>query len=109
MATISMVVLIGYQTYDIARTDYGMDKPEAAFQLGLLGLVQFIPLFQLAPVVGLTADRFARRKVAALANLVDSGLGATLALLTWYVALNLPILFGLAATHGAARIFTTPA
>lgn len=108
-ATLSMVVLIGYQTYDIARTDYGMDKPEAAFQLGLLGLAQFVPLFLLTPVAGLAADRFDRRKVAALANLVDSGLGATLALLTWYDALNLPILFGLAATHGAARIFTNPA
>ncbi len=108
-ATLSMVVLIGYQTYDIARSDYGMDKPEAAFQLGLLGLVQFIPLFLLTPVAGLAADRFDRRKVAALANLVDSGLGAILALLTWYDALNLPILFSLAATHGAARIFTNPA
>lgn len=108
-ATLSMVVLIGYQTYDIARADYGMDKPEAAFQLGLLGLVQFIPLLLLTPVAGLAADRFDRRKVAALANIVDSSIGAGLALLTWYEALNLPILFGMAAVHGAARIFSNPA
>ena len=37
-STLSMVVLIGYQTYDIARSEYGMGKSEAAFQLGLLGL-----------------------------------------------------------------------
>jgi MFS family permease len=67
-----------------------------------------VPLFLLSPVAGLAADRFDRRKVAALANLVDSALGAILALLTWHEALNLPILFCLAATHGAARIFTNP-
>lgn len=107
--TLSMVVLIGYQTYDVARTDYGMDKPEAAFQLGLLGLAQFVPLLLLTPVAGLAADRFDRRIVAALANLVDSTLAVALALLTWHDALNLPILFSLAAMHGAARIFANPA
>ena len=41
MATIAMVVVIGYQLYDTARTDYGMSIKEASFQLGLLGL--FLP------------------------------------------------------------------
>lgn len=107
-ATLSMVVLIGYQTYDVARTDYGMGKPEAAFQLGLLGLAQFVPLLLLTPVAGLAADRFDRRVVAALANLADSALALVLAIMTWHDALNLPILFGLAALHGAARIFANP-
>lgn len=108
-STLSMVVLIGYQTYDVARSDYGMDKAEAAFQLGLLGLVQFVPLFLLTPVAGYAADRFERRKVAIFANLLDSGSALALALLTWSDALNLPILFTIAALHGAARIFINPA
>lgn len=108
-STLSMVVLIGYQTYDIARSDYGMARPEAAFQLGLLGLAQFIPLFLLTPVAGYAADRFERRRVAVLANLLDSCSALALALLTWFDALNLPILFTIAAAHGAARIFTGPA
>ena len=108
-STLSMVVLIAYQTYDIARSDYGMDKAEAAFQLGLLGLVQFIPLFVLTPVAGYAADRFERRKVAVFANLLDSTSALALGLLTWFDALNLPILFAIAAAHGAARIFTGPA
>ena len=29
-ATLSMVVLIGYQTYGIARSDYGMSEAQAA-------------------------------------------------------------------------------
>src|SRR3546814_11376774 len=36
MATIAMVVVIGYQLYDTARSDYGMSIKEASFQLGLL-------------------------------------------------------------------------
>lgn len=104
-----MVVLIGYQAYDIARADYGMSKAEAAFQLGLLGLVQFIPILLLTPVAGLVADRFDRRKVASLANLVDAALAALLASLTAMDALNLPIVFAIAASHGAAKIFTMPA
>ena len=36
-ATLSMVVLIGYQTYDVARAQYGMDLRDASLMLGLLG------------------------------------------------------------------------
>jgi MFS family permease len=108
-ATLSMVVLIGYQTYDVARSDYGMDRPTAAFMLGLLGLAQFIPLMLLTPVAGVAADRFDRRKVAAFSNAVDCIVALSLGALTWADALNLPVLFVLAAFHGAARIFSQPA
>jgi MFS family permease len=108
-ATMSMVVLLGYQLYEVARADYGMSVPEASFQLGLLGLAQFVPLFLLTPVAGLAADRFDRRHVAAFANAIDAGVAVVLAVLTWQDALNLPILFALAAAHGAARVFVGPA
>jgi MFS family permease len=107
-ATMSMVVLLGYQLYEVARDDYGMSVPEASFQLGLLGLAQFIPLFVLTPVAGLAADRFDRRHVAAFANGIDGCVAALLAVLTWQDALNIPILFALAAAHGAARVFVGP-
>ena len=108
-ATLAMVVVISWQTYDIARADYGMSKSAAAFQLGLLGLAQFVPLLLLTPVAGLAADRFDRRKVAALANTVDLGIAVALALLTRMDGLSLPLLFALAALHGAARVFVGPA
>jgi MFS family permease len=109
VATMAMVVVIGWQTYDIARSDYGMTVSAAAFQLGLLGLAQFVPLFFLTPVAGLVADRFDRRRVAALANSVDLGVALVLGLVTAADALNLPILFLLAAAHGSARVFVGPA
>ncbi len=107
-ATMSMVVLLGYQLYEVARDDYGMSVAQASFQLGLLGLVQFIPLFVLTPVAGLAADRFDRRHVAAFANGIDGCVAVLLAVMTWQDALNIPILFALAAAHGAARVFVGP-
>ncbi|HEX8578619.1 MAG TPA: MFS transporter, partial [Allosphingosinicella sp.] len=45
VAQMSMVIVIGWQVYDISRATLGIK--EAAFQLGLIGLVQFVPLFLL--------------------------------------------------------------
>ena len=109
MATIAMVVVIGYQLYDTARTDYGMSIKEASFQLGLLGLFQFVPLAILTPVAGWVADRVERRKVAIFSNLIDLLIAAALGWFTWHDALTLPLLFGLAALHGVARVFSGPA
>lgn len=108
-ATMSLVVLLGYQVYEVARADYAMSMAEASFYVGLLGLAQFIPLFLLTPIAGLAADRFDRRFVAAFANGIDALVAALLAVMTWAEALNLPLLFALAAAHGTARVFVGPA
>ena len=65
----AMVIVIGWQVYDIARAT--MDIREAAFQLGLIGLVQFVPLFVLTPISGWTADRLDRRHVARAVILLE--------------------------------------
>lgn len=109
MATIAMVVVIGYQLYDTARTDYGMSIREASFQLGLLGLFQFVPLAILTPVAGWVADRIERRKVAIFANMIDVVIAVLLGWFTWIDGLTLPLLFALAALHGVARVFVGPA
>ena len=62
IAQMAMVIVIGWQVYDIARAT--MSIREAAFQLGLIGLVQFVPLFVLTPISGWTADRLDRRYIA---------------------------------------------
>ena len=108
-STLTVVVLLGYQTYDVARADYGLDRPDAAFMLGLLGAAQFVPIFLLTPVAGMAADRFDRRRVVLCANSVDAVIALVLATATWQDALNLPLLFALAAAHGAARVFNGPA
>lgn len=108
LATMGMVVIIGYQVYDVARADYGMSIREASFQLGLLGAVQFLPLALLTPVAGWVADRFERRTVARFANAIDMTVALALALTTANDQLSLPLLFTLAALHGVARVFVGP-
>jgi len=109
IATTGMVVALGYQFYDLARSEYGMSISQAAFQLGLLGLAQFIPLFLLTPVAGVMADRFDRRLVGALSMGIDLVVALALALATTTNWLSLPLLFLMAALHGAARVFVGPA
>lgn len=109
LATTGMVVIIGYQLYDVARSDYGMSITEAAFQLGVLGLVQFLPLFLLTPLAGVAADRFDRRVVSGIAVAVDLAIATSLAIAVHAAAVTLPLLYVLAALHGTARVFVSPA
>jgi len=109
LATSAVAVVLGWQVYDIARSDYGMSRGEAAFQLGIIGLVQFIPLFLLTPVAGLVADRYDRRKVGAFAIGVDLIMTLLLAVFTSEHLLTLPVLFLLASLNGMARVFFGPA
>ena len=55
-------VAIGWQVYDLARDPIetggmGLSINEAAFMLGLVGLVQFIPVLLLSLIGGQAADR----------------------------------------------------
>jgi MFS family permease len=104
----AVVVVIGAQVYQLARTGYGMSQADAAFLLGLLGLAQFIPFMLLTPVAGLIADRFDRRIIAALASAIDLIICLWLALANYGGQLSLPLLFALAALHGVARVFIGP-
>ncbi|WP_380874813.1 MFS transporter [Sphingomonas sp. DBB INV C78] len=103
----SMVVVIGWQVYDIARRT--MTPKEAAFQLGLIGVFQFVPLLALTLIVGWTADRVDRRWIARGAVLLEAGCAAALGWLAWHDQTSLPHLFAIAALLGVARAFASPA
>jgi len=107
VAQMAMVIVIGWQVYDIARET--MSIREAAFQLGLIGLVQFVPLFILTPISGWTADRLDRRYIARAVILLEMLCALILFGATLGGFINLPILFGVAALLGVARAFAGPA
>jgi MFS family permease len=109
LATNGMVVIVGYQLYDVARGQYAMSIKQASFQLGLLGLAQFLPLMVLTPVAGVVADRFDRRRVAGLALALDLLVAVGFGVTTALGILTLPLLYALAALHGTARVFVAPA
>jgi MFS family permease len=108
-ATSGMVVVLGYQLYDLARGGYGMSIRAAAFQLGLFGLAQFVPQVLFAPVAGVLADRFDRRTIVALGTLLDALVALALALGTLQAWLTLPALFVFGVLHGTVRTFIGPA
>ena len=108
-ATTAMVVVVAAQTYQIARTDYGYDTKQAAFLIGTLGLAQFIPFLLLTPVAGLVADRMDRRFVGAASSLLDLLVALILIGANTLGLVTLPLLFLMAALHGAARVFIGPA
>jgi MFS family permease len=109
LGQMAMVIVIGWQVYDIARTALGMDAKRAALQLGLIGVAQFLPLLVLTLVVGWVADRVDRRWIARAAVALEFGCAAALAWLTWTETVSLPALFIVAALLGVARAFASPA
>jgi MFS family permease len=107
IAQMSMVIVIGWQVYDIAR--HTMSTREAALQLGLVGVVQFVPLFALTLVTGWTADRLDRRWIARATISLEIFCAVVLAWLSWRGTVTLPALFAIAALLGVARAFAMPA
>ena len=107
IAQMAMVVIIGWQVYDIARQTMGIEA--AALRLGLIGVVQFVPLFALTLVAGWAADRIDRRFIARAAVALELACAATLAIVAWADAMSLGWLYGIAALLGVARAFAGPA
>ena len=93
-------VAVGWQVYDISRDPY---------DLGLVGLVQFLPAFALVLVTGTAADRFDRRLIMT-ACIVGEALCALALLVFTAAALRtvLPI-FAILVVIGTLRAFFGPA
>src|SRR5262250_574189 len=66
-------VAVGWQMYALTHS---------ALALGFVGLVQFLPMLCLTLVVGHVADRYDRRRIAAICQLVGGSATLTLAVLS---------------------------
>jgi MFS family permease len=99
-ATMIVSVAVGWQMYDLTRNP---------LDLGLVGIVQFLPSLLLVLVTGVVADRFGRRFIMALAVLLEAICALALLLLTLRgISGPLPI-FAVLAMFGVARAFFGPA
>ena len=107
IAQMAMVIVIGWQVYDIAR--HTMDPKAAALRLGIIGLVQFAPLFFLTLVTGWTADHADRRWIARASVFLELLCAAALAAFAWTHTTTLEVLYIVAALLGVARAFAGPA
>ncbi|WP_050477596.1 MFS transporter [Herbaspirillum rhizosphaerae] len=93
------IVAVGWQVYQLTHS---------AFDLGIVGLVQFIPSLFLVFIVGHVADRHDRRQVARFSILVEAiaaGLLAAGSIGGW---LNKEAIFAIVFVIGAGRAFSKP-
>ncbi len=93
------IVAVGWQIYQLTHS---------AFDLGIVGLVQFIPSLILVFVVGHVADRHDRRNVARISSLVEAMAAAALALGSLGGWLNREMIFAIVVVIGAGRAFSKP-
>ncbi len=90
---------VGWQIYAITGR---------AFDLGLIGLVQFIPSFLLALPAGHVADQFERRRIVLLAQIVDCVAIVALAALTALHGIHEAGILILVGVIGVAKAFEFP-
>lgn len=84
------------------------DRTNNAFDLGLIGLVQFLPMLVLTFVVGHVADQFDRRRIGLICQIIEAGVVGIIALGVWQGWLSTPGIFLAVAVLGAAQAFERP-
>jgi MFS family permease len=84
------------------------DQTHSAFALGLVGLCQFLPMMALTFVVGHVADRFDRRRIGLVCQMVEALTVLVLALAVWQQALDAAGILIAVAVLGAAQAFERP-
>ena len=92
-------VAVGWQIY--ALTD-------SALYLGLVGLAQFLPMFLLTLVVGHVADRYDRRTIARICQIVEGAAAGALALGSFGCWQSKESILAIVFVVGAARAFEGP-
>lgn len=100
IAVLVQSVALGWQVYALTRSPLA---------LGVVGLVEFVPMFLLALPAGELADRFDPRRIVALSSLIESLSSALL--LTFVLTRQQAIwpLFAVILLYGTARGFSRPA
>jgi MFS family permease len=80
----------------------------SAFQLGLIGIVQFIPALSLTLVGGAVADAYDRRRVILATQFTALVCSVVLFLATESGAVSLPLLYGIVLLAAVASAFESP-
>jgi MFS family permease len=92
-------VAVGWLVYDRTRNP---------FDLGLIGLFQFLPMLVLTFVAGQVADQFDRRRIALVCQVAEAMIMAVIALGIWQGWMPVWGIFVAVALLGAAQAFERP-
>lgn len=98
--TMLQAAALGKQVFDVTGRE---------LDIGLLGLAEFLPAALLVLVTGTVADRFDRRKVAALAMAGELACAAALVAYARTEPTGVGPVFVIAVAFGASRAFLAPA
>jgi MFS family permease len=93
-------VAVGWQIYELTHS---------TFQLGMVGLVQFLPIVVFTLAAGHVVDQYDRRAVYGIALATQGAAACILSLGTWGHWLGVPGIFSVVGVIGAARAFQGPA
>jgi MFS family permease len=93
-------VAVGWQVYALTNS---------AFALGMVGLVQFLPSALLVFVAGHAADRYDRKRVVQICQMVEGLTAIFLALGNFAGWLKAPEIFAALVVFGIATAFESPA
>jgi len=94
-----LAVAVGWQIYALTRSP---------FYLGLVGLAQFLPMFLLTLLVGHVADRYDRRLILRICQLIE-GVGVLALTMCNYAGwVNKETILATVLVIGAARAFENP-
>lgn len=95
-----LMVAIGWQMYNLTAS---------AWDLGLVGLMQFMPSLLLVLVAGHVLDRHHRARILAACMALQAGVAAALALAAWQGWASRELLLALSVLIGTAKAFQLPA
>ncbi|HPG81481.1 MAG TPA: MFS transporter, partial [Piscinibacter sp.] len=95
-----LMVAIGWQMYDLTAS---------AWDLGLVGLMQFMPSLLLVLVAGHVLDRYHRARILAACMALQAAVAAALALAAWQGWASRDLLLALSVLIGTAKAFQLPA
>jgi MFS family permease len=101
-------VAMGWQVYALSRLE-GLSINQASFNVSLIGLITFAPLFFLALPAGMSADRYDRRRIMQLCYFAELTPAAILAAAELLHFASVPLLLAVAAIFGTSRAFFQPA
>jgi MFS family permease len=100
MANQMLMVAVGWHMYDLTSS---------AWDLGMVGLFQFVPALLLTLPAGHAADRFHRGRIFALCMLAQALVAGLLMSATHYHYASRELILGLSVVLGLARAFQMPA
>ena len=95
-----LMVAIGWQMYDLTRS---------AWDLGLVGLFQFLPALLLVLVAGHVVDRFHRARIVMVCMVAQTLVAAALCLGAWHGWASRELLLMLSVVLGMVKAFQMPA